>query len=104
MKTKHTPGLWSIGKSGRIEAINGLGKTVIVDKLAIGDPANARLIAAAPSLLDALAELTSAASAVWEIIDGDRDKQEAWAKELRRIDVAAEAAKRLLQQVRYGEQ
>ncbi len=97
MKTKHTPGLWSIGKSGRIEAINGLGKTVIVDELAIGDPANARLIAAAPSLLYALAELTSAVSMVWEILDGDRDKQEAWAEGLRRIEKAAKAAQWLLQ-------
>lgn len=52
--SKHTPGPWSIGKNGRIEAKNGLGKTVVVDELAIGDPANAALIAAAPELLDAL--------------------------------------------------
>lgn len=58
---KHTPGPWTFyddrgdGKTGRIEIV-AMGKTVarIYNSVPAEDVPNARLIAAAPELLDAL--------------------------------------------------
>lgn len=81
MKTKHTPGKWYYWVAASTSYIDGPDGALIAavhTEDGAEAKANARLIAAAPSLLDALAELTSAASMVWEILGGDRDKQEAW--------------------------
>jgi len=64
MSTQHTPGPWVVyddsndGKTNRIE-IAALGKTVarIYHSVPEEDLPNARLIAAAPDLLEALLEL-----------------------------------------------
>lgn len=49
-----------------------------------------------PALVEALADMVSAAKNVEGMMDGDRDKQEAWAEELERLYVALDAAKDIL--------
>lgn len=84
-KTKHTPGPWEVDSCGDPLIVNGPehGDASIVAILATdaanawgyGEEetrANARLIAAAPDLLDAAEEISAAASAVigaWECGD-----------------------------------
>ena len=64
--SKHTPGLWNYyddsndGKTNRIEIV-AVGKTIahIYNSVTEEDLPNARLIAAAPELLEALSSLIS---------------------------------------------
>lgn len=49
-----------------------------------------------PELVTALADMVSTANEVEGMMDGDKDKQEAWTEELGRLYVALDAAKALL--------
>lgn len=63
MKTKHTPGPWVVGTNGPNDHfIRDAGLSMIVDKINFPmsqSTANARLIAAAPELLEALEAVLS---------------------------------------------
>jgi len=75
--SKHTPGPWYVGcedeDTGEIEVISGVRPYVcLVLPGAIDEvtPANARLIAAAPELLEALTEIVTAADGDgWKKLD-----------------------------------
>lgn len=59
MTSKHTPGPWSVGNGSRV---TGFTVKIATDELLVGgrgltSEANARLIAAAPELLEALQRL-----------------------------------------------
>lgn len=66
MNTKHTPGPWSLHKRGPAEryevqhGIPGNGSPICVTFCGSQQEANARLIAAAPELLDALKKTRAA--------------------------------------------
>lgn len=49
-----------------------------------------------PELVTALADMVATAKQVEGMMDGDKDKQEAWTEELGRLYVALDAAKALL--------
>ena len=59
MSTKHTPGPWRVGDAGA-SVFGPKDLPVTVAKLVHPNSANARLIAAAPELLDALMQLLQA--------------------------------------------
>lgn len=69
---KHTPGPWRVGKGGpNMCPTVGTEKGLMVAMVAYGDShptqANARLIAAAPDLLEALENLTIAIGMGWDL-------------------------------------
>lgn len=79
---KHTPGPW-VKRSGILTGADG--SYVVADSLGLGlgsdggdgvSTANARLIAAAPDLLQELVNIANADTAEWD----DRSEFEAWAK------------------------
>jgi hypothetical protein len=65
MDTKHTPGPWEVQVfDGRIEVVDASGAVVLVFRNASAETlANARLIAAAPELLEALRDVLRIAKA-----------------------------------------
>ena len=90
MSTKHTPGPWKMGFNFTNEqAIIGKDGVVVADaswtggsgcELSIDNPADAKLIAAAPDLLDALQDLFGADMEHVLMGDGKDDQIEAIAK------------------------
>jgi hypothetical protein len=87
MSAQHTPGPWSLGSSltdgyhfKRIEAtVNGKRRYIATVDIE-NDDANARLIAAAPDLLEALTNIFSGIETGLVRIDTDAD--EAWSNAL----------------------
>lgn len=57
-----------------------------------------RRVNAYPELLDRLHDMAETAKEVENMMDGDRDKQEAWAEELGRLYVAIDEARAVLSQ------
>ena len=90
-ESKHTPGPWITfqprGDGSVPVRTDGLGLTICyVHDGAICDAlVNARLIAAAPELLDALRDARSMLATV-EVIDGEDD--DPWSKAIARMDAA----------------
>ena len=72
MNTKHTPGTWHLGKAGANSAIYGpKGEWIatVPDMLPDSEQmANARLIAAAPGLLEALYQIATYDPTKWDAV------------------------------------
>ena len=72
METKHTPGPWAIDGEGTNAMVRGADLTIVAVRHRLTGPtheANARLIAAAPELLEALESILSDAcdnGAYWD--------------------------------------
>lgn len=71
-KSKHTPGPWKAVKCGvtnTIETNNGASLLAMMDHYTDEDEANAKLMAAAPEMLEALEELKATNSYWWQDVD-----------------------------------
>ena len=82
MSTQHTPGPWTVDEPHQVFA-ESVGEYVAITKVEEWNAlppnqveANARLIAAAPCLLDALQELTQIASVLEATCPGDSRAKE----------------------------
>ena len=92
MSTKHTPGPWRVSYTNfsEVQADNG-ALIAKCDKLngLVNLQANARLIAAAPELLQELKNIANAKTAEWD----DPTDFEAWAKSRARAAIAKATGK-----------
>jgi hypothetical protein len=79
--SEHTPGSWRVEKAhdlwAEIRSGYGLSNFMIADCV---NPANARLIAAAPDLLEALEFMLSVFNETYPDVADDEEDREAWAK------------------------
>ena len=79
MKTKHTPGPWEVKPSDKVGRLHVTGRINEVSEIVVCDTdneANAKLIAAAPDMLEALLKVQTAIANWRDDVDSEMNLEE----------------------------